>query len=49
MRQNEREQILVGEISIGPVLIGQVLIGQVLIGKVFEADTVRVGGRAPAK
>jgi hypothetical protein len=44
MRQNEREQILVGEIS-----IGQVLIGQVLIGKVFEADTVRVGGRAPAK
>jgi hypothetical protein len=44
MRQNEREQILVGEI-----LIGQVLIGQVLIGKVFEADTVRLGGRAPAK
>jgi hypothetical protein len=44
MRQNEREQILVGEI-----LIGQVLIDQVLIGKVFEADTVRVGGRAPAK
>jgi hypothetical protein len=39
MRQNEREQILVGEI----------LIGQVLIGKVFEADTVRLGGRAPAK
>jgi hypothetical protein len=44
MRQNEREQILVGEI-----LIGQVLIGKVLIGKVFEADTVRVGERAPAK
>jgi hypothetical protein len=44
MRQNEREQILVGEI-----LIGQVLIRKVLIGKVFEADTVRVGERAPAK
>jgi hypothetical protein len=39
MRQNEMKQILVGEISIG----------QVLIGKVFEADTVRLGGRAPVK